>query len=88
MAAPDDTATSSTADARRLGPGQTCRIAVYDVAAGASRTVHETTEVLLEAPNWTRDGRLIVNGEGRRGTPPTARSGSSSSRTATGVRVG
>lgn len=62
-------------DARRLLPGQTCRIRVHDVASGTSRTVHETTALLYEAPNWTRDGRLIVNGEGVLWSLPTDGSG-------------
>ncbi|ROP72614.1 hypothetical protein [Curtobacterium sp. PhB115] len=44
--------------------GQRTRIRVFDVATRTARTVHETTEMLFEAPNWTADGRLIVNGEG------------------------
>jgi Tol biopolymer transport system component len=57
----DDTA---TIPARRLQPGQTCRIRIHDVVTGTARTVFETTETLFEAPNWTRDGRLIVNADG------------------------
>ncbi|ROQ41575.1 hypothetical protein EDF46_0956 [Frondihabitans sp. PhB188] len=49
---------------RRLLPGQRCEIRVFDVAAGTSRLVHESADTLYEAPNWTRDGRLIVNAEG------------------------
>ncbi|WP_223692113.1 TolB family protein [Leifsonia poae] len=62
----EGTATVDTSTAyRELLPGQTCRIVVFDCARGAGRTVFETTETLFEAPNWTRDGRLIVNGRGR-----------------------
>jgi len=40
-------------------------LAIYDLAAGAVRSVL-TTDRLIEAPNWTRDGSaLIVNGDGR-----------------------
>lgn len=49
---------------RRLGAGQTSRIRVWDRASGQSRTVWESATVLFEAPNWTHDGRLLVNGDG------------------------
>lgn len=49
---------------RRLRPGQTCRIRIWDRATGEVRTVHETAERLFEAPNWTADGRLLVNADG------------------------
>lgn len=49
---------------RRLAPGQRARIRVWDRASGALRTVHESAERLYEAPNWTADGRLLVNGDG------------------------
>ncbi|MGW9111678.1 TolB family protein [Microbacterium sp. NPDC055683] len=64
--------------ARRLAPGQTARIRVWE-RDGTIRTVHETADVLFEAPNWTPDGRLLVNGDGRLwllpavgGAPPVA----------------
>lgn len=38
---------------------------VIDTVSGESEVVYETTELLLEAPNWTKDGRLILNGDGR-----------------------
>lgn len=50
--------------ARALRPGQTCRIRVFDIATSRSTTVHESSTTLFEAPNWTRDGQLVVNGEG------------------------
>ncbi|MBN9105576.1 MAG: biopolymer transporter Tol [Propionibacteriaceae bacterium] len=50
---------------RRLLPGQRCEIWVADASTGAVEVVHETTEVLLEAPNWSPDGSaLLVNGDG------------------------
>jgi dipeptidyl aminopeptidase/acylaminoacyl peptidase len=61
---PDTPSESAEPEGRRLRPGQRCRIRVFDVASGAVRTVHESTTTLYEAPNWTRDGRLVVNGEG------------------------
>lgn len=36
-----------------------------DVASGVAEVVHETTQLLLEAPNWAPDGdALLVNGDG------------------------
>jgi TolB protein len=50
---------------RSLAPGQVARIHVYDVATGADTVVHESRDVLFEAPNWTTDGSaLILNGNG------------------------
>jgi Tol biopolymer transport system component len=38
---------------------------IHDLATGATETVLQTDR-LIEAPNWSRDGRfLVVNGEGR-----------------------
>lgn len=69
----------TTIPERLLLPGQRCRIRVYDILSGLTRTVFESAETLFEAPNWTRDGRLIVNGDGVLWTlpidgsaPPTA----------------
>ena len=50
--------------ARSLAAGQRCRVRVANVASGDVRTVHESHAVLLEAPNWTADDRLILNGDG------------------------
>jgi Tol biopolymer transport system component len=36
-----------------------------DVESGDRRLVFSSAEVLFEAPNWTPDGVLIVNGDGR-----------------------
>ena len=53
------------ADFRTLQPGQIARVHVHDAVTGEDVVVHESTEVLLEAPNWSLDGRtLLVNGEG------------------------
>jgi TolB protein len=50
---------------RTLAPGQTARVHVHDAVTGEDVVVHESTEVLLEAPNWTADGAaLLVNGQG------------------------
>lgn len=49
---------------RILAPGQRCVVSVVDVD-GVVRDVWESRELLVEAPNWTRDGAaLIVNGAG------------------------
>lgn len=50
---------------RGLAPGQRARIRIWDRARGEVRTVHESADRLYEAPNWTHDGRLLVNGDGR-----------------------
>lgn len=57
-------AESATPPGRVLRPGQRCRIRIWDRATGAVRTVHESAERLYEAPNWTADGRLLVNADG------------------------
>ena len=49
---------------RTLAAGQSCRIRIMDVGTREIRTVHESETVLYEAPNWTRDDRLIVNAGG------------------------
>jgi len=58
------TAEETSVPERRLLPGQQCRVRVYDVRSGAIRTVFESVETLFEAPNWTRDEHLVVNGDG------------------------
>jgi TolB protein len=50
---------------RELAPGQSCQIFVIDTVTGETTLIHEATDLLYEAPNWTRDGRLILNGDGR-----------------------
>ena len=49
---------------RTLAAGQSCRIRVHDLTTGATTTIHENSVRLYEAPNWTADDRLIVNGDG------------------------
>jgi TolB protein len=52
--------------ARRLGDGQTAEVYVVDVRSGVSRLVFSSTEILVEAPNWSPDGKwLVLNGDGR-----------------------
>lgn len=50
---------------RELQPGQRCRIRIWDRATAKTRTVFESRDLLYEAPNWTADDRLLVNGDGR-----------------------
>jgi hypothetical protein len=50
--------------ARKLADGQVCRVHIVEAATGASAIVHVDHGVLLEAPNWTTGGDLILNGDG------------------------
>ncbi|MGN6444021.1 TolB family protein [Amnibacterium sp.] len=53
------------ADFRELAPGQVARIHVHDVETGEDVVVHESTDVLFEAPNWALSGDvLLLNGAG------------------------
>lgn len=50
---------------RELQPGQRCEVWIASVT-GERELVFTTRDVLLEAPNWTRDGAaLILNGAGK-----------------------
>ncbi|WP_423918746.1 biopolymer transporter Tol [Frigoribacterium sp. 2-23] len=50
---------------RTLLPGQTCRLLIVDPATGHADVVFESATLLVEAPNWSPDGRwLVVNGDG------------------------
>ncbi|WP_047462402.1 PD40 domain-containing protein [Rhizobium rhizogenes] len=50
---------------RELARGQRCQVWVHDTASGENRMILETTDLLLEAPNWTLQGdALILNGGG------------------------
>ena len=50
---------------RTLAAGQRAELHVVDVTTGEDRTVHESSTLLFEAPNWSPDGRwLVVNGDG------------------------
>lgn len=50
---------------RELAPGQSARIHIRDTATGEDVVVHESEDVLFEAPNWSLDGRsLLINGQG------------------------
>ncbi|MBW4042823.1 MAG: biopolymer transporter Tol [Acidobacteria bacterium] len=50
---------------RLLAPGQTARIHIHDAVTGEDTVVHESHEVLFEAPNWSASGdALLLNGDG------------------------
>jgi TolB protein len=51
---------------RTLAKDQRCQVWTHDVASGESRMILETTNLLLEAPNWALQGdALILNGDGK-----------------------
>ena len=51
---------------RTLTAGQRSELWVHDIETGTDTLRHTSTDLLVEAPNWTPDGRwLIVNGDGR-----------------------
>jgi Tol biopolymer transport system component len=50
---------------RRLRPDQRCQVWIASVEVDRPRLLLETEEVLLEAPNWSADDRLLLNGDGR-----------------------
>ncbi|BDZ51697.1 hypothetical protein GCM10025867_39380 [Frondihabitans sucicola] len=51
--------------ARNLLPRQSSRILLVDASTGSTEVVFESATVLVEAPNWTPDGReLVVNADG------------------------
>jgi Tol biopolymer transport system component len=53
-------------NARQLDPGQRSVVWVTEAESGAARLLLETRDILLEAPNWSLDGRaLYANGDGR-----------------------
>ena len=39
---------------RTLAKDQRCQVWIHDVSSGQNRMILETTDLLLEAPNWTR----------------------------------
>jgi len=56
---------------RTLRAGQSARIRIWNRADATVRTVFESTDVLYEAPNWTPQGELLVNGDGHLWLLPT-----------------
>ncbi|RAN76122.1 biopolymer transporter Tol [Bacillus sp. SRB_336] len=52
--------------ARELLPGQRAELLIVDVESAAAVLRYSTGTLLIEAPNWSPDGRtLVVNGGGR-----------------------
>ena len=52
-------------DTRRLMPRQSSELVVLDLASGQTHVIFDAQE-LLEAPNWTLDGKwLVYNADGR-----------------------
>lgn len=50
---------------RSLAKDQRCQVWLHDVGTGKNRMIFETTDLLLEAPNWDLGGAdLILNGNG------------------------
>jgi TolB protein len=50
---------------RRLQPGQIAEVWIAEVGGGSVERVYATDALLLEAPNWAPDGRLLLNGDGQ-----------------------
>lgn len=50
---------------RSLRPGQRTQVLLGGPRLSAPQVLAEVDDILLEAPNWTPDGRLLLNGEGR-----------------------
>lgn len=70
---------------RSLAAGQCARIRVWNRDTGSTRTVLESHDLLLEAPNWTRDDRLLLNGGGELWTIPADGSQSPARLAVTGI---
>ena len=49
---------------RALAPGQHAQVWVADAVTGRVDLVHDSSTVLLEAPNWSDDDHLLLNGDG------------------------
>lgn len=50
---------------RKLAENQICQVWVHDTATGENQLLFETSDMLLEAPNWSLQGdALILNGNG------------------------
>jgi Tol biopolymer transport system component len=58
---------------RELADGQRCQVWLHDTGGSGNSLLYETETILLEAPNWTLDGRdLILNGAGQLWRLPVA----------------
>ncbi|MGN6125687.1 MAG: TolB family protein [Humibacter sp.] len=56
---------------REHAPGRFTRIHIHDAATGDDFVVHESHDILFEAPNWSLDGStLLINGAGKLWTLP------------------
>lgn len=54
-----------TVPPRTLAKNQRCQVWLHDVQRGENRMIFETSDLLLEAPNWALQGdALILNGNG------------------------
>jgi len=63
--APPASAGQTGGMSRTLLPGRSSRLLVVDPATGHAEVVLESRRLLVEAPNWSPDGRwLVVNGDG------------------------
>jgi Tol biopolymer transport system component len=49
---------------RSLLPHQSCRVRILDIVTNTVVTVHESSTRLYEAPNWSTDDSLVLNGDG------------------------
>ena len=49
---------------RSLEAGQSCVIHIFDARSHEVVEIYRTRQLALEAPNWHRDGRLFLNGDG------------------------
>jgi hypothetical protein len=49
---------------RKLKTNQRSRVHIYDAVTRTDQILFETQDLLLEAPNWHKDGYLIFNGDG------------------------
>jgi TolB protein len=61
---PTGTSSDQTIVHRSLLDGQACVVCTVDIGSGAVSELYRTHELLLEAPNWTSSGALILNGNG------------------------
>lgn len=50
---------------RTLAAGQRADLWILDVDTGEKTLRWQSSELLVEAPNWTADGWLVVNGDGK-----------------------
>jgi TolB protein len=58
--------TRETVDERKLLPHQTAQVMIGSTTGASPVEVFRTDEMIIEAPNWTLDGRwLILNGDGK-----------------------